>query len=67
MTSKDLWTAEEAAEQVGVSVWAIYTWVKRGHLSHAGRRGRYKLFRLADVFEAEKTRSHQHRRRSNQC
>ena len=52
----DLYTAEEAADEVGVSVNTVYTWVHRGHLTHAGKRGRAKLFRLADVFECEKTR-----------
>jgi excisionase family DNA binding protein len=52
----DLYTAEEAADEVGVSVNTIYSWVRRKHLQHAGKRGRRKLFRLSDVFECEKTR-----------
>lgn len=52
----DLYTAEEAADEVGVAVTTIYTWVHRGYLTHAGKRGRRKLFRLSDVFECEKTR-----------
>ena len=51
----DLYTAEEAADEVGVSVNTVYSWVRRKHLVHAGKRGRAKLFRLTDVFECEKT------------
>jgi predicted site-specific integrase-resolvase len=53
----DLFTAEESAAEVGVAVNTIYSWVARGWLAHAGRRGRLKLFRLSDVFECEKTRT----------
>lgn len=56
-------TAEEAAEQVGVAQATIYVWVRRGYLAPVRKRGRYKLFRLADVFAAEATRKHKHRRR----
>lgn len=52
----DLYTAAEAADEVGVSVSTVYSWVRRKHLAHAGKRGRSKLFRLSDVFECEKTR-----------
>lgn len=63
----DLYTAEEAAEEVGVSVGTVYSWVNRGYLTHAGRRGRHKLFRLADVFACEKTRQRKKRRRNTAC
>lgn len=64
MTNLDeLWTAEEAAEQVGVTAAAIYTWVRRGALASAGKRGRYKLFRLDDVFACEAGRKRKHRRK----
>ncbi|GGS87574.1 hypothetical protein GCM10010156_52590 [Planobispora rosea] len=62
--TQDLWTAEEAAAEVGVEVATIYNWVRRGYLTHAGTRGRRKLFRLADVFACEKNRKRKHRRRS---
>lgn len=52
----DLYTADEAADEVGVAVNTIYSWVQRKYLTHAGKRGRSKLFRLSDVFECEKTR-----------
>lgn len=58
----DLFTAAEAADEVGVSVNTIYSWVRRGYLEHAGRRGHLKLFRLADVFAAEAARQRAHRR-----
>jgi hypothetical protein len=45
----------------------IYVWVSRGHLRPAGTRGRYKLFRLADVFEAEATRDRKRRKRAVTC
>lgn len=57
----DLYTAAEAAEEVGVSVNTVYSWVNRGSLAHAGKRGRLKLFRLSDVFECEKTRQRRNR------
>lgn len=52
----DLFTAQEAADEVGVAVNTIYSWVRRRHLTHAAKRGHLKLFRLTDVFECEKTR-----------
>lgn len=60
----DLYTTEEAAVEVGVTRATIYSWIHRGHLTAADKRGRRKLFRLADVFTAESTRKRQHRRRS---
>ncbi|MGW4406536.1 helix-turn-helix domain-containing protein [Nonomuraea sp. NPDC004702] len=62
-----LFTAEEAAEQVGVKVATIYTWVHRGALAPAGTRGKHKLFRLADVFKAEATRDRSRRKRAVAC
>jgi excisionase family DNA binding protein len=61
--NRDLWTAQEAAEQVGVDVDTIYQWVRRGYLQHAGTRGRHKLFDLEAVYAAEKTRERRHRRK----
>lgn len=64
MTGEDLFTAEEAADQVGVKRQTIYTWVNRGYLKPAGQRGRHKLFRLEDVFRAEATRDRRKRQNS---
>lgn len=61
--NEQLYTAAEAAAEVGVKATTIYTWVRRGYLTHAGSRGHHKLFRLADVFAAEANRKRQHRQR----
>ncbi|MEV4672181.1 helix-turn-helix domain-containing protein [Actinomadura sp. NPDC049382] len=61
----DLYTAAEAADEVGVSVNTVYSWVRRKHLVHAGKRGRAKLFRLSDVFECEKTRQQRNPKNRN--
>lgn len=58
------WTAAEAAQQVGVDRDTIYTWVRRGFLKSKRKRGRYKLFDLDDVFECERNRQHEHRRKA---
>jgi DNA-binding transcriptional MerR regulator len=60
-----LFTAEEAAAEVGVKVPTIWSWVNRGYLRPAGTRGKHRLYRLSDVFEAEKERKRKHRRRPN--
>ena len=65
MPTDDLWTAEDAARQVGVEPSTLYTWVRRGYLRHAGTDGRLKKFRLDDVFRAERERKHKHRRRDS--
>jgi excisionase family DNA binding protein len=62
-----LFTADEAAEEVGVAVATIYVWVHRGHLAPAGTRGKHKLYRLADVFKAEATRDRSRRKRAMAC
>lgn len=67
MIGDPLFTAEEAAEQVGVKVATIYVWVHRGHLTPAGTRGKHKLFRLNDVFKAEATRDRKRRKRPVAC
>ena len=64
---EELFTAEEAAAEVGMKPQTIYVWVSRGHLCPAGTRGRYKLFRLADVFRAEATRDRKRRKRAVTC
>ena len=60
-----LWTAEEVAAEVGVEVQTIYTWVSRGYLRPAGTKGRHRLFRLEDAFEAEAARKRKHRKKEN--
>lgn len=62
-----LFTAEEAAAEVGMSAQAIYNWVHRGVLTPAGTRGRHKLYRLADVFRAESTRDRSRRKKAVAC
>ena len=59
---EDLFTAEEVAAEVGVSKSAIYVWTNRGALSPSGKRGRYNLYRMSDVFAAEKSRARKYRR-----
>ncbi|PSM41540.1 hypothetical protein C6Y14_19820 [Streptomyces dioscori] len=57
-------TTELAADEAGVTTATIRKWVQRGHLRSAGSQGRRRLFRLEDVFAAERTtyraRSHDH-------
>ncbi|MEV4245242.1 helix-turn-helix domain-containing protein [Streptosporangium canum] len=67
MTTKTLFTAEEAAAEVGVDTQTIYTWTARGYLKPETKRGRHNLYLLADVFACEKTRQHKHRKRSQIC
>jgi excisionase family DNA binding protein len=65
MNLDKLFTADQAAAEVGVERQTIYTWTSRGYLTHAAKQGRTKLFRLEDVFAAEKQRDHKRRRRSS--
>ncbi|MGW3944475.1 helix-turn-helix domain-containing protein [Streptomyces phaeochromogenes] len=57
-------TTELAADEAGVTTATIRKWVQRGHLRPAGTQGRRRLFRLEDVFAAERTthltRHHHH-------
>jgi predicted site-specific integrase-resolvase len=62
-----LFTAEEAAAEVGMKAATIYVWVHRGYLIPAGTRGKHKLFRLADVFAAEASRDRRRRKRALAC
>ncbi|MCF2530674.1 helix-turn-helix domain-containing protein [Yinghuangia soli] len=48
-------TAGEAASEVEVVPATIRKWVQLGHLAPAGKRGRENLFRLEDVFSAERS------------
>ncbi|WP_405544644.1 helix-turn-helix domain-containing protein [Streptomyces phaeochromogenes] len=57
-------TTELAADEAGVTTATIRKWVQRGHLRPAGTQGRRRLYRLEDVFAAERTthlaRHHHH-------
>ncbi|MFI7500505.1 hypothetical protein ACIBVL_18765 [Streptomyces sp. NPDC049687] len=44
-----------AAQEVGVTPATIRKWVQLGRLKPAGKAGRAQLFRLEDVFAAERT------------
>ncbi|MEU9447290.1 hypothetical protein [Streptomyces sp. NPDC048277] len=43
-----------AAREAGVAPATIRKWVQLGHLTAAGKAGRAALFRLEDVFAAER-------------
>ncbi|MEU2504275.1 MULTISPECIES: MerR family transcriptional regulator [Streptomyces] len=43
-----------AAEEAGVAPATIRKWVQLGHLRAVGKAGRAQLFRLEDVFAAER-------------
>ncbi|WP_405817212.1 hypothetical protein OG241_21985 [Streptomyces sp. NBC_01390] len=47
-------TGELAAREIGVAPATIRKWVQLGRLTAAGRAGRALLFRLEDVFAAER-------------
>jgi predicted site-specific integrase-resolvase len=47
-------SGELAATEVEVSPATIRKWVQLGHLAAAGRQGRRLLYRLEDVFAAER-------------
>ena len=49
-----LLTGALAAQEVGVTPAAIRKWVQLGRLSPAGKAGKAQLFRLEDVFAAER-------------
>ncbi|MFD7897484.1 helix-turn-helix domain-containing protein [Streptomyces sp. NPDC059568] len=63
MTDSPLITVELAADEAGVSPATIRKWVQRGHLRPAGTQGRRRLYRLEDVFAAERTTHRAHGRR----
>lgn len=44
-----------AAQEAGVTSATIRKWVQLGRLKATGKRGRAQLFRLEDVFAAERT------------
>ena len=48
-------TGELAAREIGVAPATIRKWVQLGRLTAAGRAGRALLFRLEDVFAAERS------------
>ncbi|MDX2648666.1 hypothetical protein PV341_34865 [Streptomyces sp. PA03-1a] len=45
---------ESAARETGVVPATVRKWVQLGHLAAAGRSGRASLYRLEDVFAAER-------------
>ncbi|MBZ4320603.1 hypothetical protein [Streptomyces huiliensis] len=47
-------TTAMAAREAGVSQDAVRKWVQLGHLTPTARQGRANLFRLEDVFAAER-------------
>ncbi|MGI5457060.1 hypothetical protein ACQEWB_28650 [Streptomyces sp. CA-249302] len=52
-----------AAQEAGVAPATIRKWVQLGRLKAAGRAGRAQLFRLDDVFAAERAAAGHTRRR----
>lgn len=52
--STALISGDLAAAEVAVSPATIRKWVQLGHLTAAGRQGRRLLYRLEDVFAAER-------------
>ncbi|KNB50116.1 hypothetical protein [Streptomyces caatingaensis] len=56
-------TTAIAAREVAVVPDTIRKWVQLKHLVPAGRRGRAHLFRLEDVFAAERATRRAHERR----
>ncbi|GAA1521649.1 hypothetical protein GCM10009730_31710 [Streptomyces albidochromogenes] len=54
-SAQPLITGTLAAREVAVAPATIRKWVQLGHLAPAGRQGRAQLFRLEDVFAAERT------------
>ncbi|MDH6111172.1 putative site-specific integrase-resolvase [Kitasatospora sp. MAP12-15] len=55
-------TGVMAAAEVEVAPATIRKWVQLGHLAAAGRRGKALLFRLEDVFAAERATRRRHER-----
>ncbi|MFJ9208266.1 hypothetical protein [Streptomyces sp. NPDC102264] len=47
-------TGDLAATEAGVAPATIRKWVQLGRLAPAGKRGRAQLYRLEDVFAAER-------------
>ncbi|MDG4857689.1 hypothetical protein P8605_05885 [Streptomyces sp. T-3] len=54
MNTSPLVTGDLAATEVAVSPATIRKWVQLGHLMAAGRQGRRAMYRLEDVFAAER-------------
>ncbi|OEJ94862.1 MerR family transcriptional regulator [Streptomyces thermolilacinus] len=48
-------TGQLAAQEAGVLPATIRKWVQLGRLAPAGRQGRAQLYRLEDVFAAERS------------
>ncbi|AOT60465.1 MULTISPECIES: hypothetical protein [Streptomyces] len=54
VTADTLISSDLAATEAGVVPATIRKWVQLGHLAPSGRRGRALLYRLEDVFAAER-------------
>ncbi|MFJ8695340.1 hypothetical protein [Streptomyces roseolilacinus] len=54
LTADTLINSDLAAAEAGVVPATIRKWVQLGHLVPSGRRGRALLYRLEDVFAAER-------------
>ncbi|MER7725507.1 hypothetical protein [Streptomyces sp. NPDC096323] len=62
LTGVTLVTSALAAQEAGVVPATIRKWVQLGHLRPSGQQGRRHLYRLEDVFAAERaTRRPPHR------
>ena len=60
---QDLVTAQEGAKSAGVAVSTVRSWVHRGLLVPAGRRGRFPLFIRVDVIRLARRKPYRPRRR----
>ncbi|RLU83930.1 hypothetical protein CTZ27_27555 [Streptomyces griseocarneus] len=57
-------TTAMAAQEAAVTPDTVRKWVQHGHLAPAGRQGRANLFRLDEVFAAERATHRAHAPRS---
>jgi len=47
--TEPLWTIDEVASYLRVSVWTLYHWRNRGYGPPGGRVGKHIRYRVADV------------------
>ncbi|WP_307128874.1 helix-turn-helix domain-containing protein [Streptomyces sp. B1I3] len=64
LTDVTLLTSAVAAQEAGVVPATIRKWVQLGHLRPSGQQGRNHLYRLEDVFAAERATRRAPRRRT---
>jgi hypothetical protein len=64
LTGVTLVTSALAAQEAGVVPATIRKWVQLGHLRPSGHQGRSHLYRLEDVFAAERATRRAPRRRT---